>query len=128
MVDRIATGAIGMAALMVLALMAYIWREWRYIRGHWGMVYGGRKIAAGSLILRSVPLVLLGLAASVGFMVVENLFGFNPYVAILIFGHSAPPGIWIAGLIIIGIISLWVIALAALAPFSAQRHRHGGTP
>ena len=128
MVDRIATGAIGMAALMVLALMAYIWREWRYIRGHRGMVYGGRKIAAGPLILRSVPLVLLGLAASVGFMVVENLFGFNPYVAILIFGHSAPPGIWIAGLTIIGIISLWVIALAALAPFSAQRHRHGGIP
>jgi len=71
---------------------------------------------------------MLGLAASVGFMVVENLFGFNPYVAILIFGHSAPPGLWIAGLTIIGIISLWVIALAALAPFSAQRHQHGGAP
>lgn len=128
MVDRIATGAIVMAALMALALVAYIWREWRYIRGHRVMIYGGRKIAAGSLLLRSVPLVMLGLAASVGFMVVENLFGFNPYVAILIFGHSAPPGLWIAGLTIIGIISLWVIALAALAPFSAQRHRHGGTP
>lgn len=127
-VDRIATGAIGMAVLMALALVAYIWREWRYIRGHRGVVFGGREIAAGPLLLRSVPLVLLGLAATAGFLAVENLFGFNPYLAILVFGHSAPPGVWIAGLTIIGIISLWVIALAALAPFSAQRHRRGGAP
>ncbi len=127
-VDRIATGAIGMATLIVLALVAYIWREWRYIRGHQGVVFGGRKIAAGPLMLRSVPLVLLGLAAGAGLLVVENLFGFNPYLAILVFGRYAPPGVWIAGLTIIGIVSLWVIALAALAPFSAQHHRHGDIP
>jgi CubicO group peptidase (beta-lactamase class C family) len=123
-VDRIATGAIGLVALMALALVAYIWREWRYLREHLGMTRGEQRIAAGSLMLRSIPLGLLGLAAAAGFLVVENLFGFNPYLAILIFGDSAPPGVWIAGLAIIGIISLWVIALAALAPFSAQRLRH----
>jgi CubicO group peptidase (beta-lactamase class C family) len=128
MVDRIATGAIGIAALMALALVAYIWREWRYIRGHQDVTMGGRKMAAGTLIIRSVPLGLLGLAAAAGFLVVENLFGFNPYLAILVFGDSAPPGVWIAGLTIIGIISLWVIALAALAPLSARLHRRGNAP
>ena len=117
-----------MAILLALALVAYIWREWRYIRGQQGVVFGGREIAAGPLILRSVPLVLLGLAAGAGFLVVENLFGFNPYLALLVFGSYAPPGVWITGLTIIGIIALWVIALAALAPFSAQRHRRGGIP
>jgi CubicO group peptidase (beta-lactamase class C family) len=123
-IDRIATGAIGIATLLVMALVAYIWREWRYFREHHRVTRGGRDIAAGSLILRSVPLGLLSLAAAAVFLMVENLFGFNPYLAILIFGDSAPPGVWIAGLAIIGIISLWVIALAALAPFSAQRLRY----
>jgi hypothetical protein len=127
-VDRIATGAIGIAALMALALVAYIWREWRFIRTRYGVTLGGRKIAAGSLILRSVPLGLLSLAAAAGFLVARYLFGFNPFLAILTFGGSAPPGVWIAGMTIIGLIALWVIAMAALAPFSARRYRRGSAP
>lgn len=118
-IDSIATGGVVLVLLLVLAWLAYIWRGWRQFRAkkrHFiGSSLASRMLPVWQMVLYISPLVLLVMITVAGFVVVQSLFGYNFYEVLIKFRMAAPPGVWLSGVMLVSIISLWAITLAALA-------------
>jgi CubicO group peptidase (beta-lactamase class C family) len=121
-VDTTATGVLVFASFLVLALVAYIWRVWWQFRAkkrHFvGSLLADRMPPAWQMFLSLVPIGLLVMFAIAAFLVVQILYGYNLYKALIMFQLESPPGIYISGMMVIVSVLLWAILLAFLALFT----------
>ena len=68
------------------------------------------------------PFTIIGLIFSVGYTLIQTLFGYNPFYAMAEFRLIGPPGAWIASVAFFGIASLWGICLALVALSTRARN------
>ena len=76
-----------------------------------------KKMKIWRLIPPVTPWMILILIASVAYVVMQSLFGFNIFVTIWRFGYFAPPGTLVAAITILITLFLWAIALSITAIF-----------
>ena len=121
-IDTIATIALVFIYLLVLALVFYVWRIWRQFRAgerHFiGSPLAGNIIPAWQLMLYIAPLVLLILFSTASYLVVNALYGYNPYEVLIMFHIAAPPGVYISGIIVLVVVPLWALLLVFIALFT----------
>ena len=121
-VDSIATGVVVFALLLSLVLVLYLWRVWRQFRTKkrhfFSSPLAGRMSPAWQMVLYMAPLVLLVMFAVAGFVVVQTLYGYNFYEVLILFRIAAPPGVYLSGVMLLIVSSLWAVLLAFLALFT----------
>jgi hypothetical protein len=121
-IDTIATAGLVFSSLLLLALAGYSWRLWRQFRAKKRYLLGsspvGRMLPVWQVALYTTPLVLLVMFATAGFLVVQALYGYNLYEVLILFRAAAPPGVWLSGVVLIIVVSLWVVLLATVALFT----------
>lgn len=119
-IDKIAVATAAVVGLLALALVYYVWWLWAQVRRYRdSLPQFSRGFALRPIVLRVLPMVLLGMAGTVLYFFAQNFFGFNLFTIMIKFGTLSPPGIWTAGLMVIGIIVVWVLVLAALSPLQS---------
>jgi CubicO group peptidase (beta-lactamase class C family) len=72
-------------------------------------------------LLYMTPLMLAALVFSVGYTIVQTLFGYNPFDAMAEFRLVSPPGAWIASVTFFGVTITWGLVLAFSALFTGTR-------
>ncbi|UCB43035.1 MAG: beta-lactamase family protein [Dehalococcoidales bacterium] len=125
--DTMAIAAAATSVAAFIALVVYFWWRWRRFR-LWRTAYlrtmRRRTLRIWRMALPLTPLVLLATAVTAIWVVVWLLFGFNLFRVLMRFGSFAPPGVWIAGWMTFGVISIWALALAGQTLFRYWiRHR-----
>jgi putative ATP-binding cassette transporter len=124
-IDTIATIALGPISLLFLGMAIYVWRLVRqFRRGERHFI--GAELAAGpipawQLMLYLAPLVLLVLIFIASYLVVNTLYGYNPYEVLIMFHIAAPPGVYISGILTLVIVPLWALLLAGVGLFTRPR-------
>jgi CubicO group peptidase (beta-lactamase class C family) len=121
-IDVIASFALIFIALLLLGLALYIWRIWWQFRAgkrHFiGSGPAGPRPPVWQLILYIVPLVLLFMFALAGYLVMQTLYGYNLFEVLVLFRLGAPPGVWLSGVMLIIVVTLWVLLLALVGVFT----------
>ena len=116
--DRIATGALVLSLLFLVALVVHVWQQWH----HWNrwapdkadVPSAGCSFRAWRIVLPATPLAILGISVLVAFIVVQAIFGFNMFRVMTRFGSYAPPGVAISAIILFAVICLWALVLASM--------------
>ena len=72
-------------------------------------------------MLYMAPLIFVTLVLSVGYTIVQTLFGYNPFQAMMDFRLVGPPGAWLAGIAFFSMATLWALALSFVALFTRER-------
>ena len=124
-IDTIATVALGPISLLFLGMGIYIWRLWRQFR-RGERFFIGSPLAAGivpawQLMLYLALLLLLVLIFIASYLVVNTLYGYNPYEVLIMFHIAAPPGVYISGILTLVIVPLWALLLAGVALLTRGR-------
>jgi putative ATP-binding cassette transporter len=121
-IDNMATAALIFIYLLVIGLVYYVWRIWRQFRAGERYLIGSpladNAIPAWQLMLYIAPLVLLILILIACYLVVNTLYGYNPYEVLIMFHIAAPPGVYISGIITLVIVPTWALLLAFVGLFT----------
>jgi CubicO group peptidase (beta-lactamase class C family) len=118
--DNMAIAAAATSVAAFVALVLYLWWRWRRFRRQrtaYLRSVRGRTLRIWHVALPLTPLLLLASALAAIYVVVWLLFGFNLFRMVMRFGNFAPPGVWIAGWMTFGVISIWALALAGQVLF-----------
>ena len=73
------------------------------------------------LLLYMTPFIVVALIFGVGYTIVQTLYGYNPFQAIVDFRLVGPPGVWIASITFFSMAAVWGVALALVALFTRTR-------
>jgi CubicO group peptidase (beta-lactamase class C family) len=123
-IDNIAIGLLIFTTLLILAGVGYGWYTWRQFRNknrHFiGSSRAGAMLPAWQAVLHMTPLAIFFLFALAGYLVLQTLYGYNLYEALILFQLGAPPGIAIAGLAFVLVIFLWALLLAFITLFTRR--------
>ncbi|HEY31729.1 MAG TPA: beta-lactamase family protein [Dehalococcoidia bacterium] len=114
-VDKMAIAAAATSVAAFIALVVYFWWRWRQFRRRRTAYLKSvrkRTLRIWRMVLPLTPLLLLASALAAIYAVVWLLFGFNLFRMLMRFGSFAPPGVWIAGWMTFGVISMWALSLA----------------
>jgi hypothetical protein len=121
-IDNMATAALIFIYLLVIGLVYYVWRIWRQFRAGERYLIGSpladNAIPAWQLMLYIAPLVLLILILIACYLVVNTLYGYNPYEVLIMFHIATPPGVYISGIITLVIVPTWALLLAFVGLFT----------
>jgi hypothetical protein len=124
-IDTIAAIALGPVSLLFFGIAAYVWRLVRQLRRgqrHFiGAELAGSPMPAWQTMLYVAPLVLMVLIFIASYLVVNTLYGYNPYEVLIMFHIAAPPGVYISGILILIIVPLWGLLLAGVGLFTRPR-------
>jgi heme/copper-type cytochrome/quinol oxidase subunit 2 len=104
-----------MAVVLTLSLIPYLWWQSRIIRRYRKREkvppYTKKTMKILSFVFPVTPWVILSVIATVAYIVMQTLFGFDIFQIIVSFGMFAPPGVLIAAAAIMASILLWMLAL-----------------
>ena len=119
MLDEMAIAAAVLALVLILALIIYVSWLWRQLRHYRHTIISAQSISrprltAKQIVLTMTPLIVLGTAVFVISIVAQTLVSYDPYQTLILFRMLSPPGVWLAGMIILAVIGLWMISLTGL--------------
>lgn len=121
-IDSIATVALVLIYLLIIGMIYYIWRIWRQFRAgnrHLiGSALAGDAVPFWHLIFYIAPLVALILIFIASYLVVNTLYGYNPFEVLIMFHIAAPPGVYISGIITLVVLPLWALLLTFVGLFT----------
>lgn len=121
-IDSIATAALVFIYLLIIGMIYYIWRLWRQFRAREKHLIGsplaGDAVPVWQLMLYIAPLVLLILIFIASYLVVNTLYGYNPFEVLIMFHIAAPPGVYISGIITLVVLPLWALLLVFVGLFT----------
>jgi len=121
-IDTMASVALIFIYLLVIGLVIYIWRIWRQFRAgerHFiNSPLADNTMPTWQLMFYIAPLVLLILLFIACYLVVNTLYGYNPYEVLIMFHIAAPPGVYISGIIVLVVVPLWALLLAFVGLFT----------
>ena len=124
-IDTIAIYAMAVSVCLIIGLALYGWRMgWEFSnRRRYAVLSPWAKPALPVylFLLYMTPFILVALIFGVGYTVVQTLFGYNPFQAMIDFRLVGPPGVWVASITFFSIASLWALALAFTALFTRAR-------
>lgn len=119
-VDNISIYAVILSAVLILGLVPYVMWQYRVIkrlRQNNGKISPGKKLKIWWIVLPATPWMLFAVVASVAYIAMQSLFGFNVFVTIWRFGYFAPPGTLVAAITILLALFMWAIVLSVTAIF-----------
>jgi putative ATP-binding cassette transporter len=114
-VDNISIYATILSLVLVMGLIPYmIWqtRVIKRVRQNNGNKSRGKKLKIWWMVLPMTPWMLIITVASIAYIAMQSLFGFNVFVTIWRFGYFAPPGTLVAAITMLIAIFMWAIALS----------------
>jgi len=121
-IDTMATAALIIIFLFIIGLVFYIWRIWRQFRTgerHFiGSPLADNTMPTWQLMFYIAPLVALILILIASYLVVNTLYGYNPFEVLIMFHIAAPPGVYISGIITLVVVPLWALLLAFVGLFT----------
>jgi hypothetical protein len=128
-IDTIATYGMAFSLALIVGLIVFVWRTvWEFRkRKRYAVLspWAKPELPVYIFLLYMTPYILVLLTFSVGYTIVEALFGYNPFQVIIEFRLVGPPGVWIASITFFSIAALWALALAFVALFTRARKTPG---
>jgi putative ATP-binding cassette transporter len=119
-VDNIAIYATILSSVLILGLIPYVLWQIQVIKRLRQKTLKesyDKKVKIRRFVLPVTPWMVLIMAASAAYVVMQSLFGFNVFVTIWRFGYFAPPGTLVAAASILLALFLWAIGLSITAIF-----------
>ena len=119
--DTLATGILFSVIGLFIILIMYLW--WLLKQFNAGKCCFFRSNIAGpcppawQTVLYLLPITIFSLIFIGGNIVLNTLYGYNLFEALALFGRGAPPGLYISGISLIVILTLWVLLLALAGLF-----------
>jgi putative pyoverdin transport system ATP-binding/permease protein len=130
-IDTIGICGMAVSICLIIGLALYLWRigfefsrKKRYaVLSPWAKP----ALPVYVFLLYMTPFILLALIFGVGYTIVQTLFGYNPFQALIDFRLVGPPGVWVAAITFFSIASLWAMFLAFVALFTRTEKRLNAT-
>lgn len=116
--DTLAITVFIFIVILLLGWLAYIGWLWRRLCTgkrcfFWSQV-AGKKYPAWQITFYLIPLALLIMIMTAGYIVIKALYGYNLFEVLILFRTGAPPGLYLSGILSIFIVFLWSFILAVV--------------